>query len=397
MDEIRERLEAIETRKQEIRTILTNDKDANLDDLENELRDLDVEKKGLERRQKLLDTAVKIEKGEVEGRSLGTVEQILDPTAGVEKTESRQDTTAQKEKRGKDLKEKRAVTVATSSILTPKHSSSDMKGTFNQVSSLVDLVSHVPLMGGESYSTAYEKGHGEAGYTGEGAAATDVDVNFGYADITKAKITAYSEVTEEVIKLPNIDYDSRVIDGVRKSIRRKLSREILIGDGGKDHLIGIFSEKAEAITSSTDKSISEITSTTLDDIIYSFGGEEDVEGASYLVLNKNDVKAFATLRTEDGKKVYDVKSDGNVGTIDGVRYVINSACKSISSPSTLEGEYCMAYGPLENYELAIFSDTEIKQSEDVKFKEGMVAHRGVGFFGGNVAAQNGFLRIKKGA
>ena len=55
----------------------------------------------------------------------------------------------------------------------------------------------------------------------------------------------------------------------------------------------------------------------------------------------------------------------------------------------------MAYGPLSNYELATFSDTDIKRSTDVKFKEGMIAHRGVVFVGGNVAAHNGFLRIKK--
>lgn len=393
MEEIRQRLQEISERKQEIRTSLINDKEVDLDALENELRDLDVEKNQLERREKILAAAEKIEKGEIQVRNLGKVSDILDPKG---ENEDRKDI-VDKEKRGQDLKEKRAVTVASSNILTPKHQSTDMRGTFNQVSSLVDLVTHVPLMGGESYSTAYEKGHGEAGYTAEEASATDVSVEFGYVDIGKSKITAYSEVTEEVMKLPAIDYDSRVIDGVRKSIRRKLSKEILIGEGGKDHLVGIFSEQATAISSSKDMSISEITSTTLDDIIFSFGGNEDVESASYLILNKNDVKAFATLRDSDNKKVYEVKTNGNTGTIDGVPYIINSVCKAISNPSTSTGDYAMAYGPLENYELAIFSDTEIKQSEDAKFKEGMIAHRGIGFFGGNVVAQDGFLRIKKGA
>ena len=55
----------------------------------------------------------------------------------------------------------------------------------------------------------------------------------------------------------------------------------------------------------------------------------------------------------------------------------------------------MAYGPLSNYELATFSETEVSRSTDAKFKEGMIAHRGVVFVGGNVAAHNGFLRIKK--
>ena len=101
------------------------------------------------------------------------------------------------------------------------------------------------------------------------------------------------------------------------------------------------------------------------------------------------------LRNADGKKVYEVKAQGNTGTIDGVPYIINSACKAVSNSTTTQGQYCMAYGPLSNYELATFSETEIKRSEDSKFREGMIAHRGVVFVGGNVAAHNGFLRIKK--
>lgn len=100
--------------------------------------------------------------------------------------------------------------------------------------------------------------------------------------------------------------------------------------------------------------VTAITGTTLDDIIYSYGGEEDVEGFCGLILNKADLKAFAKLRTDDGKKVYDIKNNGNSGTIDGVPFIINSACKAVSAPGTTKGEYCMAYGPFFNYELAVF-------------------------------------------
>lgn len=93
--------------------------------------------------------------------------------------------------------------------------------------------------------------------------------------------------------------------------------------------------------------------------------------------------------------MYEVKTSGNTGTIDGVPFIINSACASISSSATVAGVYAMAYGPLSNYELATFSPTEIKRSTDYKFKQGMIAHRGSVFIGGNVVAQNGFLRVKK--
>nr|DAY67636.1 MAG TPA: major capsid protein [Caudoviricetes sp.] len=384
------RLQEIESRKKEIRNILGTDKGADLDALEKELRDLQSEKEQLEKRQALLDQASAISKGIEEARSLGTVNDIINPAKEEKRTEK-----VDIEERGKKLKENRSVSVGSSDLILPNHQSTTINGTFNQVSSLIDGVKHVPLNGGESYKTAYEKSHGEGGYTGESEAAHTADVEFGYAEITKSKITSYSEETEEVVKLPAADYDSVIVGGVGKSLRKKITKEILVGDGGANHLVGIFSDKAKAIEAETDLEISTIDETTLDDIIFSFGGDEDVEDTSVLILNKADVKAFAKLRTQDGKKVYDVKAQGNKGTIDGVPYIINSACNAISNSTTVTGQYCMAYGPLSNYELATFSETEVKRSTDSKFKEGMIAHRGVVFVGGNVAAHNGFLRIKK--
>lgn len=388
--DILKRLQEIEARKQEIRNLLGTDKNADLDALEKELRELQGEKDQLEKRQALLDQAAAIQNGTEETRSLGKVNDIISPVKEEKRTKK-----VDVEARGKALKENRSVTVASSSLILPTHESSTINGTFNQVSSLIDGVKHVPLNGGESYKTAYEKGHGEGGYTTEGQAASDADVQFGYAEITKSKITSYSEETEEVVKLPSADYDSVIVGGVGKSLRKKITKEILVGDGGANHLVGIFSTNASAIDPATDIEISAIDATTLDDIIFEFGGDEDVEDTSVLILNKSDVKSFSKLRTADGKKVYEVKPQGNRGTIDGVPYIINSACKAVSNAATTAGQYCMAYGPLSNYELATFSDTDIKRSTDSKFKEGMIAHRGVAFVGGNVAAHNGFLRIKK--
>lgn len=382
------RLKEIESRKMEIRNALGADKGADLDALEKELRDLQGEKDKLEKRQSLLDQAKSITDGTEEVRSLGKVQDIISPVEEEKRTK-----TVDIEARGKKLKEKRTISVGSSDLILPNHQSTTVNGTFNQVSTLIDGVKHVPLNGGESYKSAYEKGHGEGGYTLEKAPATDADVEFGYADITKSKITSYSEESEETIKLPACDYDSIIVGGVSKSIRKKITKEILIGDGGTNHLVGIFSDKAEAIDPKTDIEVEAIDDTTLDNIIFSFGGDEDVEDTSVLILNKADVKAFSMLRTTDGKKVYEVKAQGNKGTIDGVPYIINSACKSTKVAAA--GEYCMAYGPLSNYELATFSETDITRSTDVKFKEGMIAHRGVVFIGGNVAAHNGFLRIKK--
>lgn len=299
------------------------------------------------------------------------------------------------EERGKNLKMKNAVTVGTSNIVMPQYTADNIRPTFNEVSGLIDRVTIKPLIGGESFKQPYVAGYGEGGYTNEGADYAEAETSFDYAQMNKAKITAYAEDSEEIQKLPDVDYDGEVMKGVRIASRKKIARQILLGAGTTNTLVGIFSTNATAIDADTDLELDAIDNNTLDEIIFSFGGDEDVEDAAVLILNKKDLKAFSKLRTSDGKKFHTIVTNGNAGTIDGIPFIINSACKALSDPSTTVGQYSMAYGPLSNYMLTIFSDMEVKRSDDYKFKQGMIAHRSSVFLGGNVVSKNGFLRIKK--
>lgn len=282
------------------------------------------------------------------------------------------------------------------------HTAPDIKPTFNDVSSLIDRVKAVPLQGGETYERAYVKSYGDgAGTTAEGADYNATEPVFGYVTIEKQKITAYTEEPEEMIKLPNADYDGVVEGSVTLAVRRYISRQILIGDGSTSKLKGIFfnpaDKKDDVINRDTDKTFSTIDDGTLDEIIYSYGGDEDVEAVATLILNKADLKAFAKLRDKQGRKVYTIVNHGNTGTIDGVPYIINSACAAVTAAATAETPYCMAYGVLENYELAIFSDIDTRRSDDYKFKSGQTAYRASIFVGGAVAAKDGFIRVKREA
>ncbi|CAM3857931.1 capsid protein [Bacillus paranthracis] len=382
-------LQEILTRKSEIRSMLQSDKEVDLAALETELRDLEETQKQIETRQRLLKEAEEINNNQMP--EMRTVETFNNES---QKQDVELETS---EKRGQALMENRAVTVGSGNVVLPKHSATDIRPTFNEVSTLIDRVSSKTLKGGESYQQPYIKSYGEGDYTAEGNDYNTSETTFGYADITKAKVTAYSEDTEELQKLPAADYDAEVMKGITVATRKKLTREILIGTGATNRLVGIFSAAATAIDSETDLEISAIDASTLDEIIYSYGGDEDVEDAAVLILNKLDLKAFAKLRTSDGKKVYNVVSQGNSGTIDGVPFIINSACKAVSDAKTTAGQYSMAYGPLSNYQLTIFSDMDVQRSTDFKFKQGMIAHRGSVFAGGNVISKNGFLRVKKAA
>lgn len=370
---LQKRLNEIEARKAELRKEIDSADEKRLAEIKDETEKLMAEEQEIRAKMELTG-------------KLGEPEQK--PGARSIETEA--------EKRGRALKEQRSVTIATTGIVLPEYQASDIKPTFNEVSSLVDGIGKKFLKGGESFKQPYLKGYGTADYATEGGDPATAEPTFGYAEITKTKIAAYAEDTEELLKLPAADYGNEVVKGISIAIRKKLNREILFGDGSAGHFVGIFDDGATAIDASTDISISEITADTLDEIIYSYGGDENVEDVAVLILNKQDLKAFAMLRDASGRKVYEIVSKGNYGTINGVPYIINSNCGAISDDDTSVGAYCMAYGPLSNYTMAIFSDLEVARSTDYKFKEGMVAHRGVIFAGGNVTAKNGFLRVKKG-
>lgn len=299
------------------------------------------------------------------------------------------------EKRGKALLEGRSVTIA-SNVLLAKYTDNTLNKPFNQVSSLIDRVTTKPLIGGESFSKGYVTGYGIAGYTAEGIDYTDAEPTFGYAAINKTKVTSYAEDTEELLKLSAADYDAEVVKGITIASRKKISREILIGDGATGHMVGIFSALATAIDPLTDLDVATIGANTLDDIVFSYGGDEDVEEAAVLILNKKDLKAFSVLRDLNSKKVYDIVTNGNTGTINTIPYIINSACKAVSDAAVLAGGYCMAYGPLENYLVTVFSQMDVQRSTDYKFKQGIIANKSSIFVGGNVVSFNGFLRVVKG-
>lgn len=293
------------------------------------------------------------------------------------------------EERGKALKEKRAITVSSSNLLLPKHTGSMLNDTFTPVSTLADKVATENLNGGETYDEAYVKSYGTGGITEEGNEYQDAEPVFDYAPMNKIKVTAYAELSEESKKLPNIDYAGKVEEGCRIAVKKKLVQQIVAGTGQKQ-LQGLFASP-KAIDSAKDIEISEIDINTLNTIIFSYGGEEDVEMNAGLLLNKKTLKTFSEVRKSNGDLAY--KIDVKNKTIDTIPYEIVSNVNDFESAQ--DGEYVMAYGDLNAYKVVTFSDLEIKEDESYKFKQGMICYRASVFVGGNVVKQDGFLRVKK--
>ena len=369
------RLKEIKTRLDEIRGLVDNESDVEkLDALNAEVDSLTNERKAIETKLAM--------------RGKFDPAQIVE----VKSTEA----TAELEARGKALKEGRTVTVTANGVLLPEHQDDKIAPLpFREVSTLVEQVHTVNLKGGETYKKSFVKSHGTGGLTAEGDPYTTAEPTFGYLTISKVKVTAYAEITEELEKLPAADYQGEVLKGVNIALRKKISEQILRGAGTTNTFKGIFSNACEALADNVDLEISAIDENTLDEIVYAYGGDEEVEGGCVLILNKNDLRAFAGLRTAEGRKVHTV--DYKAKTIDGIPFIISSHCKAITASTTEVGEYGIAYGPLANYEVPIFSGVEVAKSTDYKFKDGIICYKASVFTGGNVIGYKGFLRVKKAA
>lgn len=297
---------------------------------------------------------------------------------------------------GEDLKAKRAVKVSSNTILVPTHDKGVIEPTFQQYSSIVDRVNQVNLNGGESYRAPYEKGVSDAEAGTEGTAPTgEHETQFDYAEINKTKIVAYAEVSEEVVKLPSANYAERVLAGITTSIKKKIAEQIINGAGTSNTFTGITSsaEGNKCVLANDDIELTAIDENTLTSLIGAVGGDEAIEGDITIILTKVDLLAFAQLRDPaTGAKLHNV--DFARQTIDGIPYIISSKLHSVAS--AIKGQYCIIAGILSSYEEAIFSDIEIMESKDYKFKEGMVCYRGTVFAGGNTTKYRGFIRAKKG-
>lgn len=281
------------------------------------------------------------------------------------------------------------------------HVPDSLNRTFNEVSNIVDLVKQIPLNGGESYKSPFVVSSGTADYTAEGVDYHDnTGVVTDFSTIGKSKITTYFELPEEVQRLGGQQYMSFALEAAQTAVRKKIGQQIISGTGGAETLTGILNAAVNVIPANTDLSFTEINNQTLDTIVFSHGGDESVEGGAYLVLNKKTLAEFSKLRATDGKRIYKIELDknGNSGKISSedslsVPFVINSNFKSFND--ALDTEFFALYGKPQAYELATFSDLELQESTQFKFKSGMIAIRASIFVGGNVSSYKGFTRIKK--
>ena len=337
-------------------------------------------------------------------------------TYGVKKDDQlqpRHQETPEEEKRAQEfiksnklslsVDEVRAITIGSGNLISPKPIQNSINEKFNEVSSIIEQVNTVFAERMGEYEVPFVVGYSEGGITTEGNDYSDGEPVFDYVSIKPVKITIYTEVSEEVSKLTPVQYLAKVQQAALIALRKKVAKLIPLGNPAATpaEITGII--HAPAITDGS-LEFTVIDESTLRSIAMSYGGDENIIGNAILLLNKVDLIAFGDVRGSDKKSVYEITPDSsnpNAGIIKegglSVRYIINSALKALSATATPATTTCMIYGNPNAYELALFSNYEIKVSEDAAFKKGMLAVKGSVFVGGNVVTANGFVLIEKKA
>lgn len=384
LKEIRARMAEIESRKAEIAGALEAADEEQLRAFETEVDELTTERTALVAEEaKHTDLAAKV-------RSIAIV-----------KPDTRDDGGDERLTRARELKQERAVTVASGQIAQPKKTSG-INDSWNEVSSIVDLVNIVPAQGMGGDDVAYQINIANAAKTEENTDAAESDPKFGIAPIRPITIATYSEVSRETMALSDLDYYSRVTNSAYLSLRKEVARMIINSDDAANPIFMGLKNSA-TIDPASDLIMSGIDETTLRKLTMNYGGDENIVGGGVLLLNKADLVKFGDVRgTNEKKYVYEITPDTanpNTGIIqDGglsVRYVINSAFAGLEKAAA--DEYFMAYGAPGCFQLDLFSDYTIRVSEDAAFRRRMVAVLGEAMIGGNVVVYNGFQRVKKAA
>lgn len=288
---------------------------------------------------------------------------------------------AETRKTSVNAEETRAVLVSSGTLATPTEVDGINENGFAGVSSIIDLVKVVNCEGMGKNRVAFTKTDATAAEQTEGSAAGGTGATFGYVDISPVSVAILDAISKQTKKQSPLQYEAKVKEKAMLALRKDAAR--------------IVTAAVLASAQTTTQTVATLNESAIRDIVLNYGGDEGVEGAAYLFLNKADLITLGKVRgTNEKKAVFEItpnEDNPNTGIIkDGgtiVKYCLN---KNLTAGT-------MLYGQPMNIELDLFSAYEIAVSEDFYFDKLMDAIRGDVELGADVVAQGGMVKVTVGA
>ena len=303
----------------------------------------------------------------------------------------------------------KSVTLATGTLAQPTGAGTNIRDPLgNGVGAIIDQVYVQDLTGMASYLEPYVISEFDASgadvATAAGTARTaSSDPTYGVAKISPYELTTTSYVDRNISRLTPANYYAKTFAMAMRALRRDTVKMIFNGDGQSTNndMFGI--KTAKNVAGSTIFSTLNVTAVDADlltNLMFAYGGDEELGGNCRLYLNKADLLALGKLRgTNEKRRLFDIVPDAgnpNTGTIrEGgtiVPYSIASNLTALSSSSAGSSAIqTMVYGDPMNYELGLFGDYTVRVDESVKAVERMLTILGDAMVGGNLIVYKGFV------
>ena len=266
-------------------------------------------------------------------------------------------------------------------------------------SALVDLLKPTDCTGMAAYKVAVMTGDAASAALTEGSVPTESEPTFDSVTFTPTSYGTIAYVSKEIRKQSPLNYEEKVTESARRSLRKVLSGVAVTAITGST-LNDKFALTAAAAATTGSVLFNQ---NLLSNIILAYGGDEGVDGAAVLFLNKKDLKAFAAVRgTNEYLPVYSIVPDtatpstGVIKDNNGLscRYCICSDVPALADISlTTTAKNTMFYGNPQAAELAIWGGYEVEVNDGYKFGEGLLTVRGEVSAAVGVTAKGGFVVV----
>ena len=265
----------------------------------------------------------------------------------------------------------------------------------NTISDFIDLIKITDCTGMASYKVSYMTGDPEASAGTEGTLPNESEPTFGSVELKPALVKLIAYISREIRKQSPLQYESKVTEAVTRALRRMLSKMAVDAV-----LASNLNSTMKVVAASADKIF---TPHLLSDIILAYGGDEGVDGAATLVLNKADLKAFAAVRgTNEFLPVYSIVPDtanpssGVIKDNNGLscRYCLNKNVTALSTATlSSSAKKGMFYGNPQCCEMGMWGGVEVTVNDGYKFGEGLLTVLGEVTASAGVTVDKGFVVV----